>query len=82
MIEDRCCTDVACPTFVAYHKFYEQTLVSFAKSGEDLFNEQKKLSCGRLSDRMIAGRMLQRVIENNTEKISNYKPCGDYLKIP
>jgi hypothetical protein len=82
MIEDRCCTDVACPTFVAYHKFYEQTLVSFAKSREDLFNEQKKLSCGRLSDSMILERMLQRVIENNTAEISNYKPCADYLKIP
>jgi hypothetical protein len=80
--EDRCCPDVACPTFVAYRKWYEQILVSFAESAENLFNEQKKLSCGRLSDRMIAGRMLQRVIENNTEKISNYKPCADYLKIP
>jgi hypothetical protein len=82
IIEDRCCQDVACPTSVAYRKWYEQILVSFAESAEKLFNEQKKLSCGRLSDRMIAGRMLQRVIENNTEKISNYKPCGDYLKIP
>jgi hypothetical protein len=81
MIEDRCCTDVACPTFVAYHKFYEQTLVSFAKSREDLFNEQKKLSCGRLSDSMISERMLQRVIENNTAEISNYKPSADNLKM-
>jgi hypothetical protein len=82
IIEDRCCTDVACPTFIAYHKFYEQILVSFAESGENLFNEQKKLSRGRLSDSIIAGRMLQRVIENNTAKISNYKPCADNLKIP
>jgi hypothetical protein len=82
IIEDRCCADVACPTFVAYRKLYEQILVSFAESGAKLFNEQKKLSCGRLSDSMIAGRMLQRVIENNTAKISNYKPCADYLRIP
>jgi hypothetical protein len=81
-IEDRCCLDIACPTVVAYRKLYEQILVSFAQSGENLFNEQKRLSCGRLSDSMIAGRMLQRVIENNTAKISNYKPCTDYLKIP
>lgn len=82
IIENRCCTDVACPTYVAYHKWYEKILVSFEESLLDLFIEQKKLSCGRLSDSMIAGRMLQRVIENNTEKISNYKPCADYLKIP
>jgi hypothetical protein len=25
--------------------------------------------------------MLQRVIESNTEKINNYKPCADNLKI-
>jgi hypothetical protein len=81
MIEDRCCTDAACPTFVAYRKLCEQTLVSFAGSCESLFNEQKKLSCGRLSDSMIIKRMLQRVIENNTAKISNYKPCADNLKI-
>jgi hypothetical protein len=81
-VEDRCCTDVACATFVAYHKWYEQILVSFAESCENLFNEQKKLSRGRLSDSVIAKRMVQRVIENNTAKISNYKPCADYLKIP
>ena len=81
IIEDRCCTDVACPTFVAYHKFYEQILVSFAESCENLFNEQKKLSCGKLSDSIIAGRMLQRVIEYNTAKISNYKPSAGNLKI-
>lgn len=81
MIEDRCCTDAACPTSVAYHKLYEKILVSFAESGEKLFNEQKKLSCGRLSDSMIIKRMLQRVIENNTAKISNYKPCADGLTI-
>ncbi|MGA2047355.1 MAG: hypothetical protein ABSG96_06665 [Terracidiphilus sp.] len=68
IIEDRCCLDIACPTFVAYRKLYEQVLVSFAESGENLFNEQKKLSCGRLSDSIIAGRMLQRVIENNTRQ--------------
>ena len=82
IIEDRCCRDAACPTFVAYRKWYEQILVSLAESGENLFNEQKKLSCGRLSDSMIAGRMLQRVIENNTAKIRNYKPCAVYLEIP
>jgi len=82
IIEDRCCTDVACPTFVAYHKWYEQILVSFVESAENLFNEQKKLSCGRLSGGLIMGRMLQRVIENNTAKISNYKPSADHLKIP
>jgi hypothetical protein len=82
IIEDGCCTDVACPTFVIYHKLYEQILVSFAKSAENLFNEQKKLSRGRLSDSMIAKRMLQRVIENNTAKISNYKPSADNLIIP
>jgi hypothetical protein len=81
IIEDRCCLDTACPTFVAYRKWYEQILVSFEESGENLFNEQKKLSCGRLSDSTIIGRMLQRVIENNTAKISNYKPCADNLKI-
>ena len=81
IIEDRCCTDVACPTFVAFHKWYEQILVSFAESGENLFNEQKKLSCGRLSDSMIAERMLQRVIENDTAKNSNYKPSADNLKM-
>jgi hypothetical protein len=79
MIEDRCCTDVACPTFVAYHKFYERILDSFAESFEDLFNEQKKLSCGRLSDSMILRRMLQRVIENNTAMISDYKPSAENL---
>jgi hypothetical protein len=82
MIEERCCSDVACPTFVAYHKFYEQILVSFAESCENLFNEQKKLSCGKLSDSIIAGRMLQRVIEYNTAKISDYKPSADNLKFP
>jgi len=81
IIEDRCCLDTACPTFVAYRKWYEQILVSFEESGENLFNEQKKLSCGRLSDSTIIGRMLQRVIENNTAKISDYKPCADNLKI-
>lgn len=82
IIEDRCCPDVACPRSVAYRKWYEKILVSFVESAENLFNEQKKLSCGRLSDRMIAGRMLQRVIENNTVKISNYKPDANNLKIP
>jgi hypothetical protein len=81
IIEDRCCLDTACPTFVAYRKWYEQILVSFEESGENLFNEQKKLSCGRLSDSMIAERMLQRVIENDTAKISNYKPSADNLKM-
>jgi hypothetical protein len=81
IVEDRCCLDTACPTFVAYRKWYEQILASFEESGENLFNEQKKLSCGRLSDSMIIGRMLQRVIENNTAKISDYKPCADNLKI-
>lgn len=82
IIEDRCCSDAACPTFVLYHNLYEQTLVSFAESAENLFNEQKKLSCGRLSDSLIWGRMLQRVIENNTAKISNYEPSADHLKFP
>lgn len=82
IIEDRCCQDVACPTFVAYRKWYDQILAFFAESAEKLFNEQKKLSCGRLADSMIAERMVQRVIENNTAKISNYKPCADHLKIP
>ena len=82
IMENGCCRDVTCPTFVAHRIWYERILVSFTESGEDLFNEQKKLSCGRLSDSMIAGRMLQRVIENNTAKISYYKPCADYLKIP
>jgi hypothetical protein len=81
-IEDRCCADVECPRSLPIRKLYEQILVSFAESGENLFNEQKKLSCGRLSDSMIAGRMLQRVIENNTAKISNYRPSADNLKIP
>jgi hypothetical protein len=82
IMEDRCCLDVSCPTFVAYRKWYEQILVSFEESGENLFNELKELSCGRLSDSMIVGRMLQRVIENNTAKISNYKPYVENLEIP
>jgi len=82
IIEDRCCLDLACPTFVAYRKWYEQILDSFAESGVNLFNEQKKLSCGRLSDSLILRRMLQRVIENNTAKISNYKPCAEHLRFP
>jgi hypothetical protein len=61
---------------------YEQCQGSFEKSGGNLFNEQKKLSCGKLSDRMIVERMLQRVAENNHAKISNYKPSADNLKIP
>ncbi|MGA2535355.1 MAG: hypothetical protein ABSF53_05030 [Terracidiphilus sp.] len=81
IIEDRCCADAACPTVVRYHKIYEQILASFEESGRNLFNELKKLSCGKLSDGTIAGRMLQRVIESNTEKINNYKPCADNLKI-
>lgn len=81
IIEDRCCQDIACPTFVALRKLYEQILVSFTESGKNLFNEQKKLSCGRLSDSMIMKRMVQRVIENNTAKISNYKASADNLKI-
>jgi hypothetical protein len=60
----------------------QSTSITSMVAHHGLFNEQKALSCGRLSDRMIAGRMLQRVIENNAEKISNYKPCADYLKIP
>jgi hypothetical protein len=82
IVENRCCQDVACPTFVAHRTWYEQILVSLEESGENLFNKQKELSCGRLSERMIAKRMLQRVIENNSARISNYKPCADYLKIP
>jgi hypothetical protein len=82
IIEDRCCSDVACPNSLLMRKFYEQISVSFVDSSLNVFNEQKKLSCGRLSDSMIVKRMLQRVIENNTAKISNYKPCGDNLKIP
>lgn len=82
IMQDRCCTDVACPTFIAYSQLYGQCQVSFEESGENLFNEQKKLSCGKLSDSMIVKRMLQRVIENNTAKISNYKPFYDNLKIP
>jgi hypothetical protein len=82
LIEERCCTDPACPTFIVYHKSYERFLDIFKGACEALLNEQKKLSCGRLSDRMIARRMLQRVIENNTEEISNYKPIADNLKFP
>jgi len=82
IIEDRCCQDPACPTFVAYRRWYEQILDSFADSGTKLFNEQKRLSCGRLSESLILRRMLQRVIENNTAKISNYKPCADHLRFP
>jgi hypothetical protein len=82
IIEDRCCPDVACPQSLPIRKLYEQILVSFVESGRNVFNEQKKLSCGRLSDSMIVKRMLQRVIENNTAKIGNYKPDADNLKIP
>jgi hypothetical protein len=82
MIEDRCCADVTCPTFAVYHNLYEKTLVSFEESAINVFNEHKKLSCGRLSDRMIVQRMLQRVIAHNTARIRNYKPCGDNLKFP
>lgn len=82
IIEDRCCADVTCPTAAVYRKLYEQTLVSFEESGINVFTEQKKLSCGKLSDKMIVQRMFQRVIENNAAKISNYKPCGDNLTIP
>jgi len=81
-IEDRCCPDVACPQSLPIRKYYEQILVAFKESGENLFNEQKKLSCGRLSDSMIIEWMLQRVIENNAAKISNYKPSADNLKMP
>jgi hypothetical protein len=73
----------ACPhSLQPIRKWYEQILVAFEESAKNVFNEQKKLSCGRLSGSMIAERMLQRVIENNTAKISNYKPCADNLKIP
>jgi hypothetical protein len=73
----------ACPHSLPFIRiWYEQTLVFFEESGKNLFNEQTKLSCGRLSDRMIVKRMIQRVIENNAAKISNYKPCADNLKIP
>ena len=73
----------ACPHSLPFIRiWYEQILVFFEESGKNLFNEQKKLSCGRLSDRMIVKRMIQRVIENNAAKISNYKPCADNLKIP
>jgi hypothetical protein len=82
IVEDSCCLNTACPTCVAYRKYYEQILVSFEESVENLFNEQKKLSCGRLSDSVIMGTMLQRVIENNNAKISGYKPCADNLIIP
>ena len=82
IIEDRCCPDVACPLSLPIRKCYEQILVYFSESVENLFNEQKRLSCGRLSDSLIMGRMLQRVIENNSAKIRNYKPSADHLEIP
>lgn len=82
LIEDRCCKDAACPTFVIYSQYYELILVNFKESAINVFEKQKKLSCGRLSDTMIIDRMIQRVIENNTAKISNYKPSGDNLTIP
>jgi hypothetical protein len=73
----------ACPHTLPFIRiWYEQILVSFEESGKNVFNEQKRLSCGRLSDSVIAERMFQRVIENNTAKISNYKPCAANFKIP
>ena len=69
-------------TLPPLRKLYEQILVSLEESGVNAFNEQKRLSCGMLSDTMIIERMLQRVIENNTAKISNYKPCADHLRFP
>jgi hypothetical protein len=71
LIMENCgCSDVGCPTFCALNKLYKQITAYTAESGEKLFNDQKRLSCGRLSDKAIAGRMVQRVIENNSEMIS------------
>jgi hypothetical protein len=82
MMEDKCCSDVACPTYGVYRKMYEKILLNLEKTGESLFNAQKILSCGRLSDSVIIARMLRRVIENNTAKIENYKPCAEHLRMP
>jgi hypothetical protein len=82
IIEDSCCTDAACPQSSIMRALYEKILASFVESGEKLFNEHKKLSCGKLSDSMIARRMMERVIENNTAKIKNYIPYAENLKFP
>lgn len=81
-IEDEsCCKDAACPRFAALSKLYERVLTAFQESAINVFEKQKELSCGRLSNSMIMKRMLQRVIENNTAKISNYKPSVDNLRM-